>query len=64
MLRTEGFRVIHPLDDAHETKCSGLGLGHMQMTTSVKLSLLALRCYLMLVMGMTVYHVLVMAGVL
>ena len=59
-----GFRVIHPLDDIHEEKCSSAGLGHIRMTRSVKISLAILRGYLILMTIMLVYHVLDLGGVL
>jgi hypothetical protein len=37
------FVVVHPLDDAPEDKVDTSALGPMAMTTSVKLSLMALR---------------------
>ena len=60
----KGFRVIHPLDDVVEQKCSTEGLGQIAMTPSVRLSLKILRGYLILMSLMLVYHVLDLAGVL
>jgi hypothetical protein len=60
----EYFRVIHPLDDAPEEKCSTEGLGHIAMTPAVRTSLMVLRGYLILMSAMLVYHVLDLAGVL
>jgi hypothetical protein len=60
----EYFRVIHPLDDAPEPKCSADGLGHMTMTPAVRISLTVLRGYLILMTMMLGYHVLDLAGVL
>jgi len=40
------LRVIHPLDDAPEQKLYHADLGSMQMTASVRFSLVLLRCYL------------------
>jgi hypothetical protein len=60
----KGFRVIHPLDDAAEQKCSTEGLGHIKMTRAVLVSLRVLRGYLILVTLMLGYHVLDLAGVL
>jgi hypothetical protein len=60
----EYFRVIHPLDDAPEEKCSSEGLGHIAMTPAVRLSLTVLRGYLILMTVMLGYHVLDLAGVL
>jgi len=43
-----GFRVIHPLDDVAEQKCSTEGLGKIRMTRAVRVSLGFLRAYLIL----------------
>jgi hypothetical protein len=59
----EYFRVIHPLDDMQEKKCSSEGLGHIAMTPAVRISLRVLRCYLILMTLMLGYHVLDLAGV-
>ena len=45
------FRVVHPLEDVIEEKCASEGLGHIAMTRHVRLSLMALRGYLI---GMTI----------
>ena len=56
------FVVVHPLDDQPEQKRSADELGPMAMTRSVKLSLMALRGYLVL-MGLLVgYNALNLAG--
>jgi len=60
----ESFRVIHPLDDVPEEKCSSEGLGHIAMTPAVRISLTVLRGYLILMTMMLGYHVLDLAGVL
>jgi hypothetical protein len=60
----EYFRVIHPLDDAPEEKCSSEGLGHIAMTPAVRISLTVLRGYLVLMTLMLGYHVLDLAGIL
>ena len=57
------FVVIHPLDDAPETKVDIGSLGPMPMTTSVRLSLYSLRAYLVLMMLLVLYHVLALAKV-
>jgi len=57
------FRVIHPLHDEPEQKCSTEGLGHIAMTLAVRISLTVLRGYLIVMSGMLLYHVLDMAGV-
>ena len=58
------FVVVHPLDDVAEDKVDSSGLGMMPMTASVKLSLMALRGYLILMMLLVFYHVLDLAGAL
>ena len=60
----EEFRVVHPLDDQPERKCSSDGLRQIAMTPSVRLSLKILRGYLILMSLMLIYHVLDLAGVL
>ena len=60
----ESFRVIPPLDDAPEQKCSTEGLGHITMTPAVRVSLRVLRGYLIMMTLMLGYHVLDLAGVL
>ena len=59
-----GFRVIHPLDDVPEQKCSTVGLGKIRMTRAVRASLGVLRAYLMLMTLMLGYHVLDLSGLL
>jgi len=56
------FLVVHPLDDALEEKVNTSTLGPMPLTTRVKLSLMALRGYLILMMLLVLYHVMDMAG--
>jgi hypothetical protein len=56
------FRVIHPLDDVAEQKVETRHLGAIRMTPAVRLSLLALRGYLMVMMLLVLYHVLDLAG--
>ena len=60
----KSFRVVHPLDDQPEQKCSSDGLGQIAMTPSVRLSLKILRGYLILMSLMLIYLVLDLAGVL
>ena len=59
-----GFRVIHPLDDVAEQKCSTQGLGKIRMTWAVRVSLGFLRAYLILMTLMLGYHVLDLSGLL
>lgn len=58
------FRVIHPLDDVAEQKCSAEGLGKIKMTRSVRVSLRILRGYLVAMTLMLGYHVLDLSGFL
>ena len=58
------FRVIHPLDDVAEQKCSTQGLGKIRMTRVVRASLGVLRAYLILMTLMLGYHVLDLSGLL
>ena len=57
------YLVIHPLDDVQEQKVDTTHLGLMRMTPAVRISLLALRGYLVLMMLLVLYHVLSLAGV-
>ena len=66
MLKTQElpcFYVVHPLDDRPEEKRDPDSLGPMPMSPSVKFSLLALRGYLVLMVGLVFYHVLDLAGI-
>jgi hypothetical protein len=58
------FVVVHPLDDVREEKVDTASLGRISMTTSVKVSLMALRGYLVLMMLLVLYHVMDLAGAL
>ena len=51
------YSVVHPLDDAPEKKCSPDGLAHMEMTPTVKISLITLRVYLIVIIGLALYHI-------
>jgi hypothetical protein len=57
------FLVIHPLDDVQEEKVETKDLGPIRMTPAVRLSLLALRGYLMAMMLLVLYRALDLAGV-
>jgi hypothetical protein len=61
--QTQIYQVVHPLDDVPEEKCSPEKLGAMHMTPTVKLSLLALRGYLILIVMLVFFSVLHQAGV-
>jgi len=57
------FYVIHPLDDQIEEKCQIEGLGLMTLTPTVKYSLLSLRLYLFLMVGLVFYRALHEMGI-
>jgi hypothetical protein len=56
------YLVVHPLDDVPEQKLNSDHLAPMEMTSSVRWSLVALRLYLVLMMGLFIYHVCELAG--
>lgn len=58
------YVVVHPLDDIPEEKVDTATLGPMAMTPSVKLSLFALRSYLVVMVLLVLYHVLDLAGLI
>lgn len=58
----EDFVVIHPIYDQPEQKRSGEELGCMEMSNSVRVSLLMLRGYLVLMSFMLAFHLLDLAG--
>jgi hypothetical protein len=58
------FVVIRPLDDVREEKVDTASLGRMSMTISAKISLMALRGYLVLMMLLVLYHVIDLSGAL
>lgn len=60
--QTNSYVVVHPLDDTPETKVDTSKLGLIRMTRSVRISLIALRAYLIAMMLLLLYHVLVLAG--
>jgi hypothetical protein len=52
------FRVVHPLDDRPEQKCTDENLGPMKMSRSVRISLFALRAYLIAMVALVFYRLL------
>lgn len=56
--------VIHPLDDVQEAKCVSEGLGTMQLTPTVRYSLLTLRAYLIAMTLIILYRTLTLAHIL
>ncbi|AFL87403.1 hypothetical protein Terro_1082 [Terriglobus roseus DSM 18391] len=63
-MTTTEYRVVHPLDDVQEEKCSTDGLGKIRMTRAVRISLGVLRAYLIAMTLMLGYHVLDLSGLL
>ena len=51
------FLVVHPLDDIPEQKLKSDHLPPMEMTDTVRWSLICLRVYLLLMIGLFMYHV-------
>jgi hypothetical protein len=60
----EVYYVVHPLDDEPEEKRDPSALGPMHLSKGEKLSLFALRGYLVLMLFLAGYRVFTMAGVL
>ncbi|HEY4815758.1 MAG TPA: hypothetical protein VIH58_13820 [Chthoniobacterales bacterium] len=58
----EYYLVVHPLDDVPEQKLKSDHLAPMEMTSSARWSLVALRLYLILMMGLFFYHLCDLAG--
>ncbi len=67
-MRTAGpaceYRVVHPLDDVPEAKRSGADLGLMRLTPGVRLTLIALRLYLIFMLGLVFWRVIELSGTL
>ena len=63
MYEPQYLTAIHPLHDVPEQKCSSEGLGRIQMTLPVRVSLSVLRAYLIVMTLMLGYHVLDLAGI-
>lgn len=56
------FVVIHPLDDVPEKKHDGHELGVMKLNRCSKASLVVLRIYLLAVVGLTLFRVFSLLG--
>lgn len=59
-----GYFVVHPLDDVLEQKVDTENLGRMQLTSTVRVCLFALRGYLLLMCGLLAFRVAQLAGVM
>lgn len=55
------YLVVHPLDDYPEEKLKSDHLAPLEMTPTVRLSLFALRAYLILMIILCFYHVIDLA---
>jgi len=55
------YLVVHPLDDYPEEKLKSDHLAPLEMTPVVRLSLFALRAYLVLMIILCFYHVIDLA---
>jgi hypothetical protein len=55
------YLVVHPLDDYPEEKLKSDHLVPLEMTAAVRLSLFALRAYLILMIVLCFYHVIDLA---
>ncbi len=60
--QTTYYEVLHPLDDVPEQKLSYKDVGLIRMTPTVRLSLMALRVYLLLMIALVFYRVLQETG--
>ncbi len=58
----EVYYVVHPLYDEPEEKCDPEALGPLHLSKGERLSLYALRGYLILMLGLAAYRVASMAG--
>lgn len=57
-----GYEVIHPLFDIPEEKIDTENAAPLHMTKSVKWSLVSLRAYLIIMIGLSIYRSMVLAG--
>lgn len=55
-MEADYYLVVHPLDDMPEQKLKFDHLPPMEMTHSVRWSLICLRVYLLLMIGLFMYH--------
>lgn len=58
----EVYYVVHPLYDEPEEKCDPEALGPLKLSQGERLSLFALRGYLILMLGLAAVRVAEMAG--
>jgi len=58
------YVVVHPLFDVPEEKINTDAIGPLQMTIAVKWSLITLRFYLIVMIGLAFYRSMVLAGIL
>ena len=58
------YSVVHPLFDEPEKKLDPNSVGKMEMTKSVRYSLIMLRAYMIFMIILAFYRTSVMAGIL
>lgn len=58
------YVVVHPIFDTPEDKVDTDNLGPLQMTSTVRYSLIALRSYLIIMILLTVYRSLVISNII
>lgn len=57
LLKNKMFVVVHPLDDSEEEKVDIKKIGPMLLSKGQKFSLVCLRCYMILILGLVIYRV-------
>ena len=60
----EVYYVVHPLDDEPEEKCDPEALGSMKLSRAERAVLIALQGYILAIVGLAVYRVADLAGLL
>jgi hypothetical protein len=60
----DSYRVIHPLFDVPEEKVDIVNANPLVMSKTVKWSLISLRAYLIIMVGLAFYRTLVVAHIL
>ena len=62
-INTDDYLVIHPLFDVHEEKIDVNSAKPLIITKSVKWLLISLRIYLIIMIGLSFYRTMVLAGI-
>lgn len=63
-LDIDSYLVVHPLFDIPEEKIDTDNAKPLKMSKTVKWSLISLRIYLIIMIGLSFYRVLVLAGII